>query len=243
MTTHPAHHPRADHAAYDWAGIGSRDDGWVEFSVGGALAYAWVRFWTNAATWVLFVAASVAISLAAQFLVGGFDLDGVQGFVWSGGYAPAAIGGWLVIAVVHALLAAVLTRAALDEVHGRKASVRSALRIGGDPRALLLGCVLVAAGYSVGTLLLVLPGMVFAFLAYYTLPYVIDREQDAVTALRSSVSFVAANVGRFLMLAVAVVAVNLAGALLFGVGLLLTLPVTLIATMHAFRTLQGERVS
>ncbi|MGH3360348.1 MAG: hypothetical protein ACRDO7_16220 [Nocardioidaceae bacterium] len=238
MTTHPAQHPRA----YDWVGVGRRDDGWVEFTVGGAFAYAWVRFWTNAPTWVLFVVASVAISLTTQFLVGGFDLDGVQGFVWSGGYSPAAIGGWLVTTVVHALLAAVLTRAALDEVHGRKASVRAALRLG-DPRAVLLGCVLLAAGYAVGTLLLVLPGLVFAFLASYTLTYVLDREQDAVTALRSSVSFVAANVGRFLMLAVAVVAVNLAGALLFGVGLLLTVPVTMIASMHAFRTLQGERVS
>lgn len=242
MTTHPAQHPAHDQAAYEWLRAGRRDDGWVEFTVGGALAYAWVRFWTNASTWVLFVVASVAISVAAEFVAGGFDLDGARGFMWSGGYSPGAIGEWLATTFVHVLLAAVLTRAALDEAHGRKASVRDALRLG-EARVVLLGCVLLAAGYAVGTLLLVLPGLVFGFLAYYTLAFLLDRGEDAVTALRSSIAFVAANVGRFLMLALAVVGINLAGALLFGIGLLLTVPVTLIATMHAFRTLQGERVS
>lgn len=240
MTTHPAQHPGHDQAAYAWLAAG-RDDGWVEFTVGGSLAYAWVRFWTNATTWVLFVVASIAISVLAAFVAGGFDLDGARGFLWSGGYSPGVIGGWLATTFVHALLAAVLTRAALDEAYGRKAGVREAMRLG-DLRAVLLGCVLLAAGYALGTLLLVLPAVVFAFFAYYTLAFLLDRGEDPVSALRSSAAFVAANVGRFLMLALAVVGINLAGALLFGVGLLLTVPWTVIATMHAFRTLQGERV-
>lgn len=235
MTAEPVQQPLAD--VYHQVS----DDGWVEFTVGDALAYGWIRFWRNASVWTGLVVVAAAVTVVAEFVSNGFEFDGARGFAWSGSYSLAAVGGLFATTLVSLLVASVLTSAALEEAHGRRATLGGVVRLG-QPVPVLLACALLAAGLTLGTLLLVIPALVFAFVAYYTLAFVLAHEQDAVSALRSSLSFVAANVGRFLMLALAVVAINLAGALLFGVGLLLTIPVTSIATMYAFRTLQGERV-
>lgn len=241
MTAEPAHHPHTFEPVFGRDDGVRADDGWVEFTVGGALAYGWVRFWTNAPVWMALVAGWAVVNVAVEYVGNGFAFDGARSFGWSGSYSLGAMAALFATALVNVLAVAVMTRAALAETYGQKAAFPCIGRFV-DPVAVLLASALLAVGYTLGTLLVVLPGMVFAFFAYYTLPFVLDHNRDAVSALRSSAEFVSANVGRFLMLAVAVVGVNLAGALLLGVGLLLTLPVTLIATTHAFRTLQGERV-
>lgn len=217
------------------------DDGWVEFTVGAALAYGWGRFWSSAPIWLGLVVAWLAANVAVEYVGNGFAFEGVRSFGWSGEYSPGAVAGVFATVLVNVLAAAVMTRAALAHTYGQAPSFPEIVRFV-DPSAVLLSGVLLAVGCTVGTLLLVVPALVFAFFAFYTIPFVLDHDQDAVAAVRSSFAFVSANAGRFLMLAVAVVALNLAGALFFGLGLLLTVPVTLIATTHAFRTLQGERV-
>lgn len=218
------------------------DDGWVEFSVGEALAYGWNRLWGNALVWLSLMLLCVLIGGVFEYVGNGFEFSDARGVVWSGSYAPGAVGALLLSSIVNWLMAAMLTRGALDETRGEKATYSGIVRLD-NVVAVLLASLLVAAGATVGTLLLLIPGLVFAFLAYYTIPYALDQGQDAWSAFRSSVALVSANVGRLLMLALAVIALNVVGALLCGIGLLVTMPMTLIATTYAFRVLQGERVA
>ena len=102
--------------------------------------------------------------------------------------------------------------------------------------ALWLYCTVVAAGL----LLLVAPGVYLA-VRYALFGQVLAAEQtSALDGLRAAGSL---SQGRWWMLfrfLLVVAALNLAGAALLGLGLLVTFPVTLLATSSLYRTLAGQ---
>ncbi|UYM06197.1 DUF2189 domain-containing protein [Solicola gregarius] len=218
-----------------------RDDGWVEFSVGDALGFGWSRFWANPLPWLGLVVAFLAISIAVEFIVNGFELE-IDDVTEPVGFSGAALLGSILSGIVTVLMTAVLTKAALDETYGHKATIGGALDVR-NVMALLLASVIVGVLTAVGLLLFIIPGLVVMFLTYYAIAFVLDKNHDAITAIKASASLVSANVGRLLPLALAVVGINIVGALVFLVGLLITIPITTLATTHAFRTVQGERVA
>ncbi len=61
--------------------------------------------------------------------------------------------------------------------------------------------------------------------------------RDPIAAMKRSYELASANVGSLLGLAVLCIVINIAGALLCGIGLLVSLPVTAIATAFAWRVL------
>ena len=109
-----------------------------------------------------------------------------------------------------------------------------------------------AAIVTVGLILCVIPGLIAGFLLQFYGYAIIDRKSDSVTtapqssppgAMRASFEVVAANIGPLILLAVLCFVVNLAGALLCGIGLLVTLPVTAIAIAYAWRYFSGGRIA
>ncbi len=81
------------------------------------------------------------------------------------------------------------------------------------------------------------------FLTWWTLQFVIDQNEDAITGIKSSFRVISQNVGPVLLLALALVGINIVGAILCGVGLLVSIPITIIASTYAYRVLTGRYVA
>jgi uncharacterized membrane protein len=98
----------------------------------------------------------------------------------------------------------------------------------------------IAVGLMVvaGFILLIIPGVYIA-LRFMFVPYlVVDRRMKVGAALKESSRMTEGRKWQLLGLVLLLVLINIAGALLLLVGLLVTMPVTTIALAHAYRTLE-----
>lgn len=215
------------------------------FSVGDALTYGWNKFKNNAAFWIAVTLGAIVINVAIQLPTGGLNvyLDFVDASI--GPTQPSLL--LTAMATIASFLLGVLLQAAfiqgsINEVDGRKPDFASFLMIR-NLGIVVLAAVLVGVATAIGLVLCILPGIVVGFLTYFTLQFVIDRDQDAVTAIKSSYQLTSRNVGQLLLLALACIGINILGAIPCLLGLLVTGPVTLIASTYAYRVLVRGPVS
>lgn len=148
----------------------------------------------------------------------------------------------LLSTIVGYVVSGFLYRGALDETEGRKFSLGDTLsRVPIGP--VILTSILVSIGVTIGMVLCVLPGVVFAFLSYFALLFVVDKNQSPIDAIKSSISLIAANFGQALLLAVLAILVIIVGACLCGVGLLAAYPIATIAAAYAYKRFQDQPVA
>ena len=91
-----------------------------------------------------------------------------------------------------------------------------------------------------GFVLLIVPGIIAAVgLGFF--PYlIIDRDMGPIDALKESWHISKGNKWQLFLLALATLGLNFVGFILLVVGLLVTMPVTMLAVTHAYRTLAGR---
>ncbi|MEO5663530.1 MAG: hypothetical protein ABIR39_09615 [Nocardioides sp.] len=106
----------------------------------------------------------------------------------------------------------------------------------------VIASLILAVATIVGIVLCVLPGLAVMFLTAFTLHFIIDKQLPAIEAIKASISFVMANAGTLIVFFLACLAAYVVGALLCGVGLLVAIPVVVIAQAYAYRTLRSEQV-
>lgn len=84
-------------------------------------------------------------------------------------------------------------------------------------------------------------GLVFALLVFavsvVSIPLMLDRNQDAITAMIASIRALAENPGPLLIWAILIVSLTLLGFVSFHLGLAVLMPVVGHATWHAYRDL------
>ncbi|MFB9954275.1 hypothetical protein [Cellulomonas denverensis] len=107
----------------------------------------------------------------------------------------------------------------------------------------LLAALLVGIGNAVGSLLLYIGGIVFAFFAQFTLFYVIDKGLGAIDAIKASFQLAARNFGPAALLYLVVLVASAVGGALCGIGALVTTPLAMLLTGFVFRRLHGEGVA
>ncbi|WP_137726406.1 hypothetical protein [Prescottella subtropica] len=210
-------------------------------SVGAALSYGWKKFTANAGVWVgiLVVAAVISIVVSLPWTIGR-DYDDL-GDLTSASFSLWQIIGNIVSIVVGYLISAALIRGALHETDGRPPGFASFFEFK-NVGAIILASFLVGVMTGIGFVLLVIPGIVIAFLTWWTLEFVVDQDQDAITAIKSSFGAIASNGGTLLLLALTLFGLNIVGALLCGIGLLVSIPVTILASTYAYRVTVGGPV-
>lgn len=221
-------------------------------SVGDAFNWGWTKFTQNWAAFVLGVLAYAAVIVIVTIILfaviaGGAaaSIDPVTGEVRTGGVIGLGFGYLIILAVIVLLstfMQAGIIRAALEVVNGRRVEFATFFRFD-DLGTVIVAALLVGLGTAVGTLLFVLPGIVFAFFAQFTLFFVIDKRLSPVDALKASFTLVNRNLGTFVLLYLSVLVVNSIGAFLCYVGQLVAAPVGLLATTHVYRRAQGEPVA
>ncbi|MFZ2175441.1 MAG: hypothetical protein WAW17_15690 [Rhodococcus sp. (in: high G+C Gram-positive bacteria)] len=206
--------------------------------MGDAIGYGWNKFKDNAVTWIGIILIAGLIQVALNLIFGGFDTSSDFGEAFS----VWRIIGTVVTTVVGYLINAALVRGALHEVDGNKPAFGSFFQFT-NIGAIVVASLVVGVLTTIGFILLIIPGLIVVFLTWWTLQFVIDQEQDAITAIKSSFGIISQNVGPLLLLALALAGINIVGALLCGLGLLVTIPVTIIASTYAYRVFTGRYVS
>ncbi|WP_194814543.1 hypothetical protein [Nocardia sp. XZ_19_385] len=217
----------------------------VRFSASNAVSFAWQRFKANPVPWVGVTALFGILLGVVTGATGGFDTD----VETAGVLTLSAVLTWL----LTTLFWNVFTQAGLAEVAGERPSLNRFTTLKNFGQFLIasvvigvLGVVaqvLVGAGGALLTLLGVLCGiasLVVAFLLQWTYLFIIDRDLGAADAIRASAAAIRANVGPMLLLTVTLAALNVVGAILCGLGLLVTIPLSVIASAWAYRMLTGS---
>jgi uncharacterized membrane protein len=220
--------------------------------VGESFNWGWTKFTQNVGPFLLGVLAYGAVIAVVAIILFSITVGSVAvgvdpntGELRTGAGVGLLFGYLLVFAVIMllgAFMQAGVTRATLEVASGRRVDVGTFFKFD-DFGQILLAALLVGAGTAIGSFLFVIPGLVFAFFAQFTLFFVIDKRMDAVAALKASFTLVNRNLGTVVLLFLGVYAANLIGSALCGVGQLVSFPVGLLATTYMYRRLQNEPVA
>ena len=228
------------------------------FNVGDAFNYGWTKFQQNVGTIVLAALAWLAI-LAALYIVW-LLLLGAMGFglsasfeIDSDGNASSTGGGFfgvlmimaamvIVPVIVSAVMQAGILRGALQITYGREFTVGTTF--GFDNVGRVIGAALIIAVMTaIGSFLCWIPGLIVWFFTQFTMFFIVDKDMPVAEALKASASFVNRNVGTVVALFLGCVIAYIIGVMLCFVGLLIALPVIILAQTYTYRTLQGETVA
>ena len=212
------------------------------YSATAAIGYGWRKFWARPSTLlipvILVVVVVVAVQLLIQFIVSG-GFSGNSDNFWRQWLGLGL--GTAVMSLVVNLLGAGLYRGAVSIAEGKALSVGEMFQ-GWDKLQVVLAAFLIAVATFIGTVMCLLPGILIAFLTPYTLFFIVDQKLEAAEAIQGSVLLVWHNFGKALLFAIFASVILAIGALLFVIGLLVAVPVVLIAMAYTYRRLQGAPV-
>ncbi|HEX6888563.1 MAG TPA: hypothetical protein VF143_10705 [Candidatus Nanopelagicales bacterium] len=209
--------------------------------MGTALSYGWNGFKNNLG--------SIAV-IALAVLVANLVVNLLSRMVNDSFFFSVLMSGISIF--VSLVIGLGLIRAALEIVDGRRPDLGALLSTDGVG-TYLIASVLVSIVVFVGFLLCIIPGFIAGFLLQFfgyaivdgrqggTAPAVI--ESDPVGSMRTSFEITSKNVGSLILLAIVCFAINLLGAFLCGIGLIVTLPVTAIAIAYAWRFFTSGRIA
>jgi len=107
----------------------------------------------------------------------------------------------------------------------------------------IIATILFSVMVGVGTLFCFIPGLVLFFFGFFYPYYVLEQRQGPTEAIKSSFQLVSNNLAILIPFAVVVWLVYIAGAIVCGVGLLVSAPVAIIATAYAYRVLNNQPVA
>ncbi len=223
--------------------------------IGEAFSWGWKKFTANGG---VFVAAGliwlVIVGVLELLLV--LVLGGISSFVpmYDDGVATGSddirfSGGLVLVSTVSALLAglvqAVFVRASLKTTRGARATLADFFDFsGGGP--IILTVLLLAAINLVVSLVSWIPvlgwlvAVAVSMFVFFTLYFVIDKNLSPIDALKASVALVRNNLGQTILFLLLTYAVIVAGALVCFVGLIVAIPVALLAAAYFYRRLLGE---
>lgn len=95
----------------------------------------------------------------------------------------------------------------------------------------------------VGLILIIVPGIIAALALIFSTYLIIDRGMGPIEAMKESVRLTKGHRWQLFLLALSLVLLNILGAIALLVGLVVTVPVSLLAVAHAYRTLAPARAS
>ena len=102
------------------------------------------------------------------------------------------------------------------------------------------GKIAVGVIVAIGFILLIVPGIIAA-LAFLFTPYlIVERKLWPIEAMKESARITKGHRWQLFLLSLALLGLNILGVLALVVGLLVTIPVSMLAMVHAYRTLEQK---
>ncbi|MGZ8400173.1 MAG: hypothetical protein ACXWVI_02570 [Methyloceanibacter sp.] len=99
---------------------------------------------------------------------------------------------------------------------------------------------LLSLAVAIGLVLLIVPGVIFGLMFMFTTFIVIERELGPIDAMNASNQLTRGHKWQLLGLVLLLMLINLLGLMALVVGLLVSIPVSTLAFVHAYRVLGGK---
>lgn len=190
-----------------------------------AIGAGWQLFKANPLPWVLMTLITFVVSGVLSQLS---TMDsGFLAFVFN-----------LLLIAAGFVLQAFTLRGALLEVDGHKPSLGDFFQLH-NFGWFVIASILVSIATMIGLIALIIGAFVVGFFLYWTLYFVIDRNMTAIDAIKSSFNAIKSDAGNLFVLALLNVIIIIVGFLLLFVGLLVAIPVTMLASVVAYRAITG----
>ena len=222
------------------------------FSVGEAFGWGWRKFRENLGPLVIVALAIVAVLIVLGIirfaLTAGSEaaIDPATGQVENPGLFGTALISSVLLGliqfVVSVIVSAGIIKGALDITQGRPLELGTMFK-GFNLVQLIIASILTSLLTFVGLIACLVGALVVAFFLSFTTYFIVDDGQSAIDAMKASFQFTKANAGDLLLLFLAIIGANILGACLCGVGLLITVPVTILAQAYAYRSLRQQPIA
>jgi len=161
----------------------------------------------------------------------------------------ADLGSYVLMALIFGLLSGVpLIQGALiagfhiftmKKLTGRRADIGDLFKGFNFFVATLVASILIALFTFLGTLALIIPGLIIAAMYKFTYLFIIDKRMDVWQAMQASHAVVRNDYFGFTMFLIAAFFVNVLGFCCLIVGLLVTIPMTFAAITFAYKEIVG----
>jgi uncharacterized membrane protein len=149
--------------------------------------------------------------------------------------------GYLLLLITAIYMHAALVSGCLDVADGKPVTIGTFFK----PRnlgAVFLAAILIGIGTIIGSILCIIPGLIFGFLAQFAIPFVVDRSLSPVESIKASIATTRSNIGGSLLSWLVQYAAVLIGELLCFVGLVVAFPVAQLIQIYTYRKLSGGQV-
>ena len=224
------------------------------YSIGDALTWAWQKFARNAvpllvATLVFGLLLIVLNMLSSQLLqavspeastvteIGDSLLESTTRAISGAGIAALILSS-LVQIVVSGVVASAYYGGLVDIANGQPVTVGSFFR----PRnvvSVVIASLIVGILTGIGVVLCILPGLLVTVFTLFSTVAIVDRNLSPIDGIKASIDITKAHFGKLLLAWLMSVALLAVGALLCGVGLLVTAPLAYLFVVYTYRTLSG----
>ncbi|WP_309315142.1 hypothetical protein [Actinomyces oris] len=207
--------------------------GGAPMSVGDGLSWAWSKFKDNAL--ILVVGFGVWAILSNLGFDSRVELNGEEyGFSYG-------IPFWGYVAPVVRLFSAIVAaNMSLKVASGRQLEWNDIFSFP-NFGASLLASFLTAVATGVGLILCFIPGIIMAFLLYYSVYFTVDKGMDGIAGMKASWATLSSHVGELFPFALTGVGLYFIGAITL-IGWLVTVPLVALLSAYSYVRIQGYDV-
>ena len=206
----------------------------MEFSAGAAIRFGWETF--KRRPW-FFIGSAFLILLASGLSNG---LTSAIDAAFTGSVEDPSIVGTVINLALGTLISMGVTAFYLA-AHDNPDTADLSLLWHPQPFWKFLGAsLLLSFTVAVGFVLLIVPGVIFALMFMFAPFIVIERELGPIDAMKASNQLTRGHKWQLLGFVLLLVLINLLGLLALVVGLLVSIPVSTLAFVHAYRVLGGR---
>jgi uncharacterized membrane protein len=227
--------------------------------VGDAISWSWSKFTQNAVALVVpvviyalaigaiigvMIGLSVALSSSATTTY--TDAYGNTAETVTTTMSPAGgivmFVGYLLVFAVALYMHAGLTSGTLDIADGKPVTIGTFFKPRNLGKVILTGLLLVL-GTAIGSILCVIPGLIFGFLAQFAIVAAVDKSLSPIEAIKNSIATVRAELGNSALSWLVQYAAVLVGEIACFVGMFVGVPVASLIQVYTYRKLTGGQVA
>jgi len=199
----------------------------TKFSIQEALKYGWETFKAKAGFFIALTVVLGLITAVPDYIIGKlFEQGSVMRFVSE-----------LVLRLIGLFLGMITTRISLDLYDTGETDLSKISDLIPQFLPYLGGKILYGLIVLVGLVLLIVPGIIVSYMFLYVGYLIIDRQLGPIEALKESKVVTDGSKMNLFLFSLVIALINIVGVVCLLVGLLVTIPVTLMASVYVYRQL------
>ena len=203
------------------------------FSKKEALAYGWHAALDN----IILLATAVAIAFIASLV-----FNYIESSAKTGGMDATVVALNIASIVISVLIELGFVHVALMIARGEQIEWRAFFRPARFFFSYLIASTLFTIVVAVGIVLFIVPGVIWALMFALYAYALVDEDLGPIAAMKRSALLTRGVRLELFLFFLLVIGVNILGALTLGVGLVITIPATMIATARVYYTLHNRLI-